>query len=129
MIRAVLRPYLESLDVSPVGCDDLLLVATELATNAIEAGSARGEIKLRVGIERGAVTMELDDDGAGFELPSDDASPSAAQDRGRGLWLARNLTNDLTVTRRRGRTVVRAVRRLDGEARRLSASRGAPRGR
>jgi anti-sigma regulatory factor (Ser/Thr protein kinase) len=111
-MRAVLRPYLESLGVSPSGCDDMLLIATELASNAIEA-SGGNEIRLRARVTRDAVTVELDDDGAGFELPPKRAAPPTEQERGRGLWLARTLTNELTVQRRGGRTVVRAVRRLD----------------
>ena len=127
-MRAVLRPYLDSLGVSPSGCDDMVLVATELASNAIEASGGKKEIRLRASVEHDAVTVELDDDGAGFELPTMQDAPPTAQERGRGLWLARTLTNELTVQRRRGRTVVRAVRRLDhanGRATGARRSRGA----
>jgi anti-sigma regulatory factor (Ser/Thr protein kinase) len=124
LLRAVLRPYLESLGLSPVGCEDLLLVATELAANAIEADIGNHEIRFRIANSAAAVILELEDEGPGFELPTGVESPDAEQTRGRGLWLVRALTNDVSVERTDGRTVVRAVRRAEDGREGVSSIRG-----
>ena len=107
-VRAILRPYAESVGAVGKACEDVVIVATELAANAIEAGRG-SEVRLRASADRQSIVIELDNDGPDFELPSADDLPSPGQQRGRGLWLVRALTTDLSVERRQDRTVVRAV--------------------
>ncbi|MGH9027896.1 MAG: ATP-binding protein [Acidimicrobiia bacterium] len=119
VLRAILRPYFESRNVPPGVGEDLVLVATELAANAIEAGSDQGEIRMRVNVAPDAAIIEVEDPGTGFGLAPADSPPSPHQDRGRGLWLVRTLTSELAVERQEPRTIVRAVRRWGGPAARV----------
>ena len=67
-------------------CEELVLAVYELASNAILHGGGRGRLLLsRVG---GSVRCQVSDDGPGFVGT---APP------GRGLWLARQLTDGIEV--------------------------------
>ena len=88
----------------------LLLVVSELCTNAIEAlQNQRAELTLRVRDLPGSVVIEVEDRGPGFgsvigrDLPHDD------DERGRGLQVVRSLVDDLEVDRSYGRTTVRCA--------------------
>jgi anti-sigma regulatory factor (Ser/Thr protein kinase) len=64
--------------------DELLLVASELVTNAVRHG--RGDIELRVDLSGPAVRLEVLDDGH-VALEEAVADPPALQEGGRGLPL------------------------------------------
>jgi anti-sigma regulatory factor (Ser/Thr protein kinase) len=115
-LRAALRSYLEARGVPSPVRDDLGVVVTELAANAIEAGRNRGAVGMRARVDGDLVILEVEDGGAGFQLPPAPALPSPHDERGRGLWLVRSLTNELRVERHQHVTVVRAVRRFRGTA-------------
>jgi anti-sigma regulatory factor (Ser/Thr protein kinase) len=57
------------------------------------------------------VVLEVEDDGAGMELSHRLEDPDLDAEQGRGIYVVRALTDDLTVRRVEDRTVVRAVRR------------------
>jgi anti-sigma regulatory factor (Ser/Thr protein kinase) len=111
-LRSVLRAYLESRGVSRAVCDDLGVVATELAANAIEVAGEEVAVTVRTRVDGGVVILEVEDGGPGFELPSAAKLPSPDERRGRGLWLVRMLTDELKVERHRHLTVVQVVRRF-----------------
>jgi anti-sigma regulatory factor (Ser/Thr protein kinase) len=68
---------------------DMLLAATEVATNAIEHGGGMKEV--RVGRTEGRFVCEIVDRGSGFDDPSAGyLAPRAGV--GAGLWVARQLT-------------------------------------
>ncbi|MDP1806308.1 MAG: ATP-binding protein, partial [Acidimicrobiales bacterium] len=58
-----------------------------------------------------ALVVEVEDDGAGMELSHRMEDPDLDAEQGRGMYVVRALTDDLTVRRVDERTVVRAVRR------------------
>jgi anti-sigma regulatory factor (Ser/Thr protein kinase) len=68
---------------------DLLLAATELATNAVVHGG--GVADVRVGRAGGRLVCEIIDRGSGFDDPVAGFLPPQAG-RGSGLWVARQLT-------------------------------------
>jgi len=112
--RHLLADWLELLAVEESERADLLLVASELCSNAVRhATGAPRALLLRAYAEGNAVVVEVEDDGEGFELAAryDDEIPDPELERGRGLYVVEALTDDLSVLRRSGRTVVRAVRR------------------
>ena len=75
---------------------DLLLAATELATNAIGFGG--GVEQVRVGRAEGRFVCEIVDRGDGFDDPS--AGYLAPRDgAGAGLWVARQLAWDVEFLR------------------------------
>lgn len=94
--------------------DDLLVVVSELCTNAVRsaAGGTSG-LHLRAWPEGDALVVEVLDDGPGFELklPVDDAVPSVEQVSGRGLFIVRSLVDELVVDRSPAGTSVRCVKR------------------
>ncbi|HEX6597350.1 MAG TPA: SpoIIE family protein phosphatase [Acidimicrobiales bacterium] len=112
--RHLLRDWLELLAVEDAERADLLLVASELCSNAVRhsTGAPRA-LLLRAYAEGDAVVVEVEDDGEGFELGAryDDEVPDPELERGRGLYVVEALTDDISVRRESGRTVVRAVRR------------------
>jgi PAS domain S-box-containing protein len=104
LARAALRARLESDGaLSPQRMGDVLLLTSELVTNAIRHGGAAGpddRIRVRV-LRRGArVRVEVRDDGPGFARPADGERPPG--DGGMGLELVDRLA-DAWGTDRRGR--------------------------
>ncbi len=89
--------------------DDILLVAGELGTNAVRA--ARSGVELRAWVDDGRVTVEVTDDGSGFDgqLPAAGAVPDPALERGRGLFLVRSLADDCRVQSGPNGTLVRCT--------------------
>ena len=87
----------------------LLLVVSELCTNAIEAlQNARAELTLRVRDLPACVVIEVEDGGPGFGSVIGRV-PDADAERGRGLQVVRALVDDVAVDRSYGRTVVRCT--------------------
>jgi anti-sigma regulatory factor (Ser/Thr protein kinase) len=86
--------------------DDLILAMCEIVTNSVRHG--RGRRELRVWAHGGTVTCEVTDEGNGVADPLIGYRPPA-QDvtGGRGLWIAQQLCDALTVVRRDATTVVR----------------------
>lgn len=89
-----------SADLAGLGAhriDDLLVVATELATNAVRHAGGSGMLRLWSG--GGALHCRVTDAGPGLADPDRAGTRmvSATSDEGRGLWLARELSDELTV--------------------------------
>src|SRR5215211_2354019 len=68
---------------------DMLLAATEIATNALEHGGGVGEV--RVGRAEGRFVCEIVDRGSGFDDPGA-GYLAPRKGAGTGLWVARQLT-------------------------------------
>ncbi len=112
--RHLFADWLEHLDVDDAERSDLLLVASELCSNAIRhASGAPGALILRAWAEGDSVVVEVEDDGVGFELAGryDDDVPDPLAEQGRGLYVVQALTDEMSVSRNAEHTVVRAVRR------------------
>lgn len=93
--------------------DDLLVVVSELCTNAVRsAASIDSNLHLQARPEGDELVIEVLDDGPGFELPPlDDDVPAVEQVSGRGLFIVRSLVDELTVRRTSAGTSVRCVKR------------------
>jgi|SRR5919197_1610202 anti-sigma regulatory factor (Ser/Thr protein kinase) len=88
-LRERLAAELLAEGVSEAQVLDMLMAATEIATNAIEHGG--GVEDVRVGRARGRFVCEILDRGEGFDDPT--AGYLAPRDgTGSGLWVARQLT-------------------------------------
>lgn len=86
--------------------DDLVLAVNELATNSVEHGPGSG--RLRLWLAHGSVTAEVSDRGR-MDVPFPGlVHPSVTGARGRGLWLASELTDVLQVWSDSTGTVIRA---------------------
>ncbi|MBA2609584.1 MAG: ATP-binding protein [Actinobacteria bacterium] len=90
--------------------DSLLLVVSELCTNAIEAlDNENAEFTLRVRDLPDRVEIEVEDSGPGFALAFGKPGADESNPRGRGLLVVRSLVDELSVRRRKGKTTVHCV--------------------
>lgn len=112
LARHLLGDWLEHLGLDESETGDVLLVASELCSNAVRHASGRhGALAMRAWADADALVVEVEDDGPGMELSARLEDPDLDAEQGRGLYVVRALTDDLTVRRVDERTIVRAVRR------------------
>ena len=77
--------------------DAVLLVVHEAIVNAhSHAGGAR---QVRVTFDGPTLSVELSDEGPGFEVPEEPPMPDPKAERGRGLWLMRQMASEVEVRR------------------------------
>jgi anti-sigma regulatory factor (Ser/Thr protein kinase) len=113
-LRDQLRQWLEDAGVPPTACGDLLLVATELCTNAIEATPPDVPVEVRASNDGTALRLTV----ANHRPPTSVAvepevlQPGSLQERGRGLAIVRSLMDTFVITSDDDRTVVRTMRLL-----------------
>ena len=111
--RGLLREWLVRVPVDADAIHDLLLAATELCANAVEHATwESGGVVLRARTEEADVVIEVEDDGSGLLWPRFALEPPDPRaEHGRGLWLVRTFTDELTSDTSTGRTVIRCVKR------------------
>jgi serine/threonine-protein kinase RsbW len=102
-------------DLGSVRLDDLLLVVSELVTNAVRHGLHRGPIHLEVRCD-GAVRIEVQDQGEGFERPTRTEPRPEFPIGGFGLTVVGRLATDWGIARREARTMVWAELPLRNDA-------------
>jgi anti-sigma regulatory factor (Ser/Thr protein kinase) len=90
---------------APRVCDDVVLVAHELATNVIRHGGGFG--RLRLWRERGRIVCRVSDAGPG--MPARVREPELRRPGGRGLWIARRLADVRIESGPSGTVVVAAM--------------------
>lgn len=112
-LRATVAAHAGSLGASPRLVEHLLIVASELATNAVRHGGGAG--RLRMWRDRDLLHLEISDDGPGFADPTAGTQPPDQMSiGGRGMWICRRLVGDLRIdTGTKGSTIT-AVVALDG---------------
>jgi anti-sigma regulatory factor (Ser/Thr protein kinase) len=101
--RHELSSWLERRAVRTETIERALIVVSELATNAVVAASDAAE--LRISVSRGAVLLEVVDDGGSWH-PESGLAPASAG--GHGLRVASSLCEDLHVASSAAGTVIRA---------------------
>jgi anti-sigma regulatory factor (Ser/Thr protein kinase) len=112
--RHLFADWLEHLAVDPSERSDMILVASELCSNAVRhASGAPGSVTLRAWAQGDSVIVEVEDDGEGFEMRVryPDEIPDLDAEQGRGLYVVEALTDEMSVTRMNDHTLVRTVRR------------------
>lgn len=91
--RTVVRPWLEDQHLDGWVAEDVVLVVSELVTNA--ARVAVDHVDLRVWRTPSTVVVEVTDDGEGFVPPPDSTlRPAPQAEAGRGLWLVQMASDD-----------------------------------
>jgi serine phosphatase RsbU (regulator of sigma subunit)/anti-sigma regulatory factor (Ser/Thr protein kinase) len=113
LARHLLADWLAHQPVDSEATDDILLIANELCTNAVTA-APDGTVVLRAALEEDAVEVEVQDEGGvapPFPTDYDQGPPDAMAESGRGLYLVKALSDEVSVEVQEGRTSVRCVKR------------------
>ena len=97
--------------LTPDKADDLCLAVNELAANSIDHGGGDGI--LRMWREPDRLVVEVSDAGMITDPMVGRVDPTLDQARGRGLWMAHQLSDLLQIRRTARGTVLRAVTWLD----------------
>ena len=110
-LRSAMAAHASRLGASQVIIERLLIVAGELATNAVRHGGGTGRVRLWRA--RSELRCQVSDEGpgiadsaTGLELPA----PTATS--GRGLWICRQLCDELIIDSDHRGTAVTAVLRV-----------------
>jgi anti-sigma regulatory factor (Ser/Thr protein kinase) len=111
-LRSTVAAHGNQFGLDDAQVDDLVLVAHELATNAVRHGGGKG--RLRMWTSDGAVFCEITDDGIGFSYNGADhrSRPALTATGGRGLWIVARLVDVLHVSTGRDGTVATVEIRL-----------------
>jgi anti-sigma regulatory factor (Ser/Thr protein kinase) len=96
-LRSAVAAHADRLGLPAARIPELVLVAHELASNAVRHGGGTGRV--RMWRDNGSVVCEISDAGPGLPTPSADQYSRPAVDAlgGRGLWLAFHLSDEFTV--------------------------------
>jgi anti-sigma regulatory factor (Ser/Thr protein kinase) len=115
-LRAAVAAHAMRLGAPPDRVAHLVIVASELASNAIRHGGGRG--RLRLSRVDGAVRCEVSDAGPGITDPAGAGTvrPPAMALGGRGLFIVRRLTVSLTIASTERGTTVTALVAMPGSS-------------
>jgi anti-sigma regulatory factor (Ser/Thr protein kinase) len=107
-LRAAVAAHAVHLGAHPERVRHLVIIASELASNAVRHGGGRG--RLRLWTADGTLRCEVTDEGPGLVDPdrAGRTSPSPLAPGGRGLWVVRQLSDTLTIDSSAGGTTVTA---------------------
>lgn len=111
--RHLLRDWLEFVPVEADAVESLLLVVSELCSNAVRHASGKpGSVRLMAWAEADTILIEVSDDGGALtwadQHPSEMPDPDAEQ--GRGLFLVGVLSDEVTSRIEDDRSIVRVVK-------------------
>ena len=99
MLRQTIAAHADRLGANNDQLERLIIVTGELANNAIRHGGGQG--RLLLWRQDDAFFCEVGDQGPGIKDPTAGKSPPNpifGDSGGRGLWICRNLTSDLTIS-------------------------------
>lgn len=94
-LRSAVAAHGGALGLDPIRVNDLVLVAHEMATNAVRHGGGNGT--LRVWRVDGSIFCEVSDAGTGFLFTRPEHRPALNATGGRGLWIIARLVDEMTV--------------------------------
>ncbi len=122
-IRAFVASFLADVRAPVEVSGEILLATGEAAANAYRHGrkpSGRSEVRVRCSFDRAALSVAVADDGPGFDAARIDSAdlPDRFAAGGRGLYLMRELMDEVTVRSSSQGTIVtmkRYLPRLDQE--------------
>ena len=107
VLRAKIREWCAGEGYPDLYVDDVVLVASELFSNAVAATVGGASIIVGLARHPDGALVRMVNEGAGFD-PASLPAPQPARAGGRGIWLA-NALGTLGVTQRRTKTIVTVV--------------------
>lgn len=113
-LRSAVAAHASHLGLSERRTAELVLIAHELASNAIRHGGGTG--RLCLGRQGGSLRCEVVDTGGGLPEPERTGQQRASlmAPGGRGLWIVRQLADRVEITTGAGGTTVVVFITLDG---------------
>jgi serine/threonine-protein kinase RsbW len=105
--RLALTGLLRSRAVEPEVLADVKLALTEACSNSIRhayADGRRGEVEIRYELADAILSVEVSDEGGGFDPSLVQTVPNDLDEGGLGIAIIRALTDDLTIGPRSGGT-------------------------
>lgn len=111
--RHLLRDWLEFVPVEPDAVESLLLVVSELCSNAVRHASGEpASVHLLAWAEADTILIEVSDDGGALAWSDQRATdlPDPDAEQGRGLFLVRALADEVTSRIEGTRSIVRVVK-------------------
>lgn len=94
-LRQQLKSLFSTNEIRQDLADDLILVANELTTNAIEAAAPRTAVTVEVALDDHHITLAVENVGPPFTLPDELRLPEKTRPRGRGLALTSRIVDEL----------------------------------
>ena len=112
-LRAAVTEYAGNLGAPPNWVARLVIVASELSTNAVRHGGGTGS--LRLSYAGGCVCCEVRDGGRGLADPAGAGTslPPTGAPAGRGLWMVRQVAREVRIQSTPSGTTVSATVPLD----------------
>jgi anti-sigma regulatory factor (Ser/Thr protein kinase) len=109
--RELVRSVAAEAELPPERVAGVVLAAHEVAMNALTHGRGRGAV--RIWRADGELVFEVEDHGPGLSDPlAGSEPPDTHQDRGRGLWITRQLCDRVEIETASSGTLVRLHWRL-----------------
>ncbi len=120
-LRSAVAAHGSDLGLVEATLTDLVLVAHELASNAVRHGGVNSTDpgRLRLWRDRDAVLCEVSDHGPGVADPDTAGRfpPPPGANGGRGLWIIRQVVHDLAIETGPDGTTITAAISVDGASR------------
>jgi anti-sigma regulatory factor (Ser/Thr protein kinase) len=114
-VRSSVAAHAGHLGASTQVVQRALIVASELATNAVRHGGGRG--RLRLWVAGGRLHCEVSDTGRGrVDIMAGTERPAPTAPGGRGLWISRQLADEFAIESGPQGTTARFAISLDGDA-------------
>lgn len=106
-LRRLVARHADAVGLADARKQDLVLAVDEIATNAVRHGGGAGELTLWVAQER--LWFRIADRGPGLRAALPTKPPNRRQIGGRGLWITRQITDDMSIESGPDGTVVTAA--------------------
>lgn len=108
-VRAAVAAHVSTVAADQRTVDTMVLIAHELASNCVRHGGGSGRLKLWLAGD--TLQCEVSDTGTGLAHPAlaGQTLPAAALPGGRGLWIARQLSDLDIVTSPAGTTITATI--------------------
>jgi anti-sigma regulatory factor (Ser/Thr protein kinase) len=111
-LRAALAAHAGDMDLTRSQLERLIIVAGELASNAVRHGGGSG--RLRLWRDGPLLHCAVSDHGPGLrETTAGTVRPDPAAGNGRGMWICRQLSDAVVVSEGQAGSTVTATIRLD----------------
>lgn len=120
-VRHTVGRFLELASVEEHDAESLVLVTSELCTNAVEATTAACD-QMVIGCRVDDRSVELEVTNRGADFAADIRLPDPESTSGRGLFIVRSLTDRLMVRHHAGCTTVTATMHLHSSPRAVCAT-------